>query len=251
MNIVIPCAGLGKRFKEAGFDTPKPLLDVYGKTMIERVVENFGDSENVRFIFGVLREHVERYKIDEYLKEVNPNCFVYIIEELSDGPLSTCYNAIEEIEKSEIGCVSNDELIIVNSDQLILDFDWKNFQKFLRIKEPHGVLGIFHSTHPKNSYVKINESGQITCVKEKDVISEFATNEFHYWAMGKDFIESSEEMFYTDDKVNGEFYVAPSFNYLIERGKSILPFFYNLHYPIGIPEDFKDFTDKVYKKWQW
>ena len=44
-------------------------------------------------------------------------------------------------------------------------------------------------------------------------------------------------MIEANETYNNEFYIAPSYNYLIKNGKKILPFFYNLHYPIGTPED--------------
>jgi len=40
INIVIPMAGLGSRFSAAGFEKPKPFIDVSGKAMIVRVLEN-------------------------------------------------------------------------------------------------------------------------------------------------------------------------------------------------------------------
>ena len=68
----------------------------------------------------------------------------------------------------------------------------------------------------------------------------------HFWKHGKDFVSSSEQMISLNDKYSNEFYVAPSYNYLIKEGKKILPFYYNLHFPIGIPEDLMFFEEKIY-----
>ncbi len=58
MNILIPMAGLGDRFKREGYDKPKPLIDVNGKPMIQRVVESLGLKG--RYIF-VINKNIEQY----------------------------------------------------------------------------------------------------------------------------------------------------------------------------------------------
>ena len=78
-------------------------------------------------------------------------------------------------------------------------------------------------------------------VKEKIVISNLATNGLHYWKHGKYFVKSAEEMIAQNDRYNGEFYVAPTYNYLIKDGKKVLPYFFNLHFPIGVPEDLEKY----------
>jgi hypothetical protein len=80
-------------------------------------------------------------------------------------------------------------------------------------------------------------------VKEKIVISNIATNGLHYWKFGKYFVDSAEEMIRGNDRYNGEFYIAPTYNYLINKGKKILPYFFNLHFPIGIPEDLEKYKN--------
>jgi hypothetical protein len=60
---------------------------------------------------------------------------------------------------------------------------------------------------------------------------------------GKHFVESAKAMVEAGDTHNQEYYVAPSYNYLIKDGKKILPFFYNLHFPIGTPEDLEFYQE--------
>ena len=56
INIVLPIAGRGSRFVEAGFVLPKPLIPVHGKPMIEIVVKNIKPKEPHRFIFVALKD---------------------------------------------------------------------------------------------------------------------------------------------------------------------------------------------------
>ena len=46
INIVIPMAGRGSRFASAGFELPKPLIDVMGKPMIDWVIDNIAPKES-------------------------------------------------------------------------------------------------------------------------------------------------------------------------------------------------------------
>ena len=62
INIVIPMAGLGSRFASIGYDKPKPFIDVKGKPMIVRVLENL-NYPNANYILIARKEHLEREKV--------------------------------------------------------------------------------------------------------------------------------------------------------------------------------------------
>jgi uncharacterized membrane protein len=104
-----------------------------------------------------------------------------------------------------------------------------------------GVIGTFYSNSPKNSYVRLNDEGLITQVREKEVISNYATNGLHFWSKGSYFFDSCDEMFSRNDRVNNEFYVGPSYNYMINKGMKVVQYFFNEHFPIGIPQDLEKF----------
>lgn len=227
-------AGLGQRFTEK-YTVPKPLIDVHGKTMIKRVVENFGDLNS--YIFIVLKKHEEQFQISKRLKSLCIENKIIITDGVTEGPAASCLLAEEYL--------NNDPLLIVNCDQIIEDFSWKNFNSFIRWKNPDGVLGVFSSNHPKNSYVKLDESFKITEVKEKMVISSLATNGLHFWKNANDFVNSAKSMIENNERYNNEFYVGPSFNYLINKSKVILPYYFNQHIPIGTPQDLEIYEQSI------
>lgn len=227
MNVIIPLAGAGKRFTDAGYTVPKPFIPVFGKPMVQSVVENL--NIDGRFIFIIQKKHSNGDNLEIFLKEIKPGCEIIVIDELTEGPACTALLAQEYI--------NDNPLIIVNCDQMIHDFDVNKLIEFSEINNAEGVLGAFISTSNKNSYMKLNERGEVENIKEKIVISNIATNGLHFWKNGKDFVFSTKEMIESNEKYNGEFYIAPTYNYLINKGKRILPFFYNLHFPIGTPED--------------
>jgi len=232
MNIVIPMAGRGHRFKYAGYDTPKPLIDINGKTMIEYAVESIKIEGNYTYIIFDYEDQDINQKLENILKKITPNCNIIKIDYFTDGPASSASLSRNFVDH-------NDELIIVNCDQIIKDLDESKFLSYARKYD--ALLGCFISSSNKNSYVKVNENNLVTEVKEKEVISNLATNGLHYWKKASLFFESYDIMVEKDDRTNNEFYVAPSFNFLIENQYKIGIYLFNEHFPVGTPEDLQKY----------
>jgi dTDP-glucose pyrophosphorylase len=228
-NILIPMSGLGSRFSTAGFTRPKPFIDVLGDSMIRSVIKNL-NFEGANFIFIINESQVSLIDFSYHLDSLIKNFKVYTVKEVTKGPACSALLAKDLINNKT-------PLIIVNCDQIIHDFDYQKIVEFSSLNELDGLLGCFISDSPKNSYVKLDSSGSVIEVKEKIVISNIATNGLHYWKCGMDFVSSAEAMIEAGETYNKEYYIAPTYNYLIKEGKKVLPFFYNMHYPIGTPED--------------
>jgi choline kinase len=236
-QIMIPMAGLGKRFQKIFPETPKPFIEISKKLMLSRVIRNL-KNDNSEFIFISQRKFFKDPRFEQIVKEEKISYKTVIAPNCTEGPACTCLLAKNFIN-------NNNSLIIVNCDQMILDFNLDNLLKFAFYNKADGVLGVFHSTSSKNSYIKLGDDLRVQEIKEKIVISNIATNGLHFWKHGKFFVESAEKMISSNDRYSNEFYVAPSYNYLIKEGKNILPYYYNLHYPIGIPEDLNYFTTNI------
>jgi UDP-N-acetylglucosamine diphosphorylase / glucose-1-phosphate thymidylyltransferase / UDP-N-acetylgalactosamine diphosphorylase / glucosamine-1-phosphate N-acetyltransferase / galactosamine-1-phosphate N-acetyltransferase len=241
INILIPLGGAGKRFSDAGYKDPKPFIDVNGASMIKAVIKNL-QHPSANFIFVINEEYVSISDFEEHIAEINIPKRVFSVNKLTEGPASTVLVAKKAIDNS-------DPLIVINCDQIIIDFDLDNIISFVETTGCDGLLGCFLSSSKKNSYVRLDPNGEVCEVKEKIVISNIATNGLHLWKSGSDFVESAEEMIACNDRYNNEFYVAPTYNYMIKGGKKILPFFYNLHFPIGTPEDLEYYLKTV--KWKF
>lgn len=236
MNILIPMAGLGSRFKRSGYMLSKPLIDVGGQTMIERVINNIGIDN--QFIFILNEDDVNLIEIESVIAETLDYPYFNIIHtKTTDGPARTALKASYYID--------NSPLIIVNCDQVIHDFNMESLLKFASLNKADGVIGTFLSSSPKNSYVKLDPNGLVTEVREKVVISNIATNGLHFWGDGEDFLESAQAMINNKETYSGEYYIAPTYNYMIKDGKRVLPYFYNLHMPIGTPEDLEKYINEV------
>ena len=228
INIVVPMAGRGKRFADAGYTVPKPLIDIYGHPMIEYVVNNIKPNDEHRFIFICQKEHLDRFNLSEQLKNFSDDCVIIPIDYITEGAACTVLLAEKYID-------NDDSLMIANSDQYV-DFDINEY--ISAIGSYDGLIMTMPANHPKWSYIKYNDEGFVTMVREKEVISNEATVGIYNYKCGRDFVKYAHLMIDKNIRVNGEFYVAPVYNEMIEDDKKIV--FHNVGssmYGLGVPED--------------
>lgn len=241
LNIVIPMAGKGSRFQDAGYAFPKPLIDINGKTMIEVVINNLKPEEvDYKFIFVCQREHYEKYDLHNILKNATNNKFeVVLLNGITQGAACTVLTAAQYIN-------NDNNLIIANSDQFI-DFDINDFIKESRDGGKDGLIMTFKASHPKWSYARTDDSGKVLEVAEKKVISDKATVGIYYFKKGSDFVEGAQSMIHKNIRHNNEFYVCPVYNELVLKGEKI--YIYNIDaekmHGLGTPEDLDAFLRKI------
>jgi HAD superfamily hydrolase (TIGR01509 family) len=231
LNVLIPMAGAGSRFAQAGYTFPKPLIQVKDKPMIQLVVENLGLDAN--YIFIVQKEHREKYNLDTMLTLISPGCKVIEVDGITEGAACTALLAKEHID-------NDDPLFFANSDQFV-EWDPIEFMYSMQETDADGGILTFHSTHPKWSFAKVNNLGLVDEVAEKNPISSNATVGFYYWKKGKDFVTYAEQMINKDIRVNNEFYVCPVFNEAIADGKKIRIKEISKMWGLGTPEDLNYF----------
>jgi HAD superfamily hydrolase (TIGR01509 family) len=238
LNVLIPMAGAGSRFEQAGYTFPKPLIPVNGKPMIQVVVDNLGVDANFHFV--VQKSHREKYNLDTMLNLIAPGCKVIEVDGITEGAACTALLAKEFIDNEQ-------PLLFANSDQFC---EWKpvDFMYNMQEKNCDGGIVTFENTHPKWSYARIDDNGLITEVQEKNPISKDATVGYYYWKHGSDFVKYAEQMIERDIRVNNEFYVCPVFNQAIEDGKSIRAFRSEGMWGLGTPEDLEYFVANYKEK---
>ena len=233
MNVLIPMAGAGSRFEKAGYTFPKPLIDVRGKPMIQWVVDNL--NVEAKYIFIVQKSHFEKYNLKETIDNFCPNNEIVQIDGITEGAACTTLLAKTYIDNDE-------PLIIANSDQFV-EWDSDEFMYASGASDLDANILTFKSTHPKWSYVKLNDSGYVTEVAEKKPISDIATVGIYYWRKGKDYVKYAEQMIAKNIRVNNEFYVCPVFNEAIQSGKKIKVFNIKNMWGLGTPEDLTHFLE--------
>lgn len=227
ITVVIPMAGLGSRFEKEGYKNPKPLIDVKGAPMIQRVVESLNIEAN--YIFIVQKKHRVEYNLDLVLDGIVPGCQIVDVDGITEG--AACTVLLTE------RFINNDNpIIIANSDQLV-EWDSSSFMYQVYINCVDAEILTFESTHPKWSYVELDKDKNVIRVEEKNPISNIATVGIYYWKKGSDFVKYSKEMIEKNDRFNNEFYVAPVFNYAIKDNKKIKIYNVDKMIGVGTPED--------------
>ena len=98
---------------------------------------------------------------------------------------------------------------------------------------------------PKWSFIKYDDEGNVTMVREKEVISNEATVGIYNYRHGRDFVKFAHQMIDKNIRVNNEFYVAPVYNEMIEAGMKIGYCDVGAKmFGLGIPEDLNFFMEK-------
>jgi HAD superfamily hydrolase (TIGR01509 family) len=227
MNIIIPMAGHGSRFLQAGYTFPKPLIEVHGKPMIQVVIDNL--KVDAHFIFIVQKEHREKYNLDSMLSLLAPGCDIVDVDKVTEGAACTVLLGKEFIN-------NDNPLVIANSDQFV---EWSSLDFFYKMNEQNldGGIVSFKSTHPKWSYAKTDNNGLVLEVAEKKTISDIATVGIYYWKKGSDFVKYAEQMIDKNIRVNKEFYVCPVYNEAILDGLKFKTFDVPKMWGLGTPED--------------
>jgi HAD superfamily hydrolase (TIGR01509 family) len=236
LNVLIPMAGAGSRFEQAGYTFPKPLIEVRKKPMIQVVVENLNIKAN--YIYVVQKSHREKYNLDALLSLITPGCKIVETEGMTEGAACTALLAKEHIN-------TDAPLFFANSDQFV-EWDSNEFLYKMNETDADGGIVTFEATHPKWSFAKVDEQGLVTEVAEKKPISNIATVGYYYWKHGSDFVKYAEQMIEKNIRVNNEFYVCPVFNEAIADCKQIRTFNVSGMWGLGTPEDL-DYYLKNYK----
>lgn len=236
INIVIPMAGRGSRFANAGYCLPKPLIPIHGHAMIEYVIKNLSSKRQQRFLFLCLKEHLEQYDLKNTLEHLAPSCIVIPVDQVTEGAACTVLLAKDYINNSE-------PLMIANSDQYV-EIKMDNFLDMAET-DRDGFIMTMTADDPKWSFIGYNQEKLVTEVREKEVISDEATVGIYYYRSGSEFVRYAEQMIDKEIRVNGEFYVAPVYNEMISDDRQVG--FWNIGsamHGLGTPEDLAIFEEK-------
>jgi dTDP-glucose pyrophosphorylase len=208
MQILVPLAGRSPFFKPEDYPFPKPLIEIGGRPMIERVIENLkGISGVTKFIFVVRQEDVARFSLDTTLRLISPGCEIVSLRNDTKGALCSALMAIDKFS-------DNLPLIICNGDQII-EADFSAITpSFLAEDIAAGVI-TFESVHPRWSYVQLGKSGRVIEAAEKRVISRHAVAGFYFFKAANFFIDAAMRCIKNNNSVNGNFFIAPALNELI------------------------------------
>jgi NDP-sugar pyrophosphorylase family protein len=234
VNIVMPMAGHGRRFVEAGYSAPKPLIDVLGRPMYSWAVDGLPLAHAKRLIFVCLRMHLESLDLERDIQTryARYNPIIVSLDKVTQGQACTVLETEKWIDNP-------DPLLIFNADthcRTTLD-------KSLAAWPPDvaGALDVFRAEGDKWSFVSLDGPDRVIETAEKRRISAWASTGLYYFRHGRDFVRHSKAMIADNDRVNNEFYIAPLYNRMIAEGLDIRANVVSDVWAMGTPEDLSSF----------
>ena len=231
LNILVPMAGRGSRFRSAGFDVPKPLIPVSGQPMVEWALKPFRSLEaDFKFIFVALRED-----LDSGLRNLLQDQGEIIeLEEVKDGAVQSALAARDMIN-------TNTPLLIANCDQYL---EWDINEWMAHVSSYDAAVLAFRSVNPHHSYIA-TEGPLVVEVREKEVISDLAVAGVYFYKTGKLFVSGAQQLIESGNRTKGEFYISPIFNELLKMGNEVTygEIANDKSHMLGTPEELQNFKD--------
>lgn len=235
---LIPMAGAGQRFLDAGYSTPKPLIPIDGKPMILRAAGSLPEAD--QWIFACRQEHIDHAQIDKVLQASFSPVNIVPVARLTEGQACTCLLAKDLLREDDlltIGACDND--MVYNRDKFIalshntdcdaIIWTFRNNPAVLQNPRMYGWVEVDKTNKASRISVKVPISDNP--MQDHAVIGAFT------FKKAGDFILFTEEMIRQNRRIKGEFYVDELMNVLIENGKRVYVFEVDQYICWGTPQD--------------
>ena len=239
MTIIITMAGVGSRFKRAGYNVPKYMIEVKGKTLFEWSMDSLlGYNENTeKYIFIVRKEDNSKKFIEDQCRKYKINDFQIIeIDKLTDGQATTAMLAIPYCDKEK-------SIMIYNIDTYVEPYEMK-YEDI----SGDGYIPCFHAPGDHWSFAKLDEKGNVTEVREKERISDNCTLGAYYFSSAQLYEKIYNEYYFNDSNLEkNEKYIAPLYNYMIQKNMKIRISIIDANkvHVLGTPEEVKKFENEI------
>ncbi len=237
INVIIPSGGLGTRFNNTEFTELKPFIKFFDKTMFEHIIESLNSKKyNVNYHIIIQEKFKNLYIEDIKRIEKNYNANFHYINLLTEGTTSTALFLYDLINNDDFTLLMNcDQLIDVTLDEYIDKHIDMNSDGSLLVFDEGGVSKKWSFVDEKNNVVYR--------VVAKDNISSSAVCGWYAWSKGSDFVKYGIQQIINLDKVNGEYYLCPVFNYAIKDNKKItcIKIKKEQMHGLGTPEDLREY----------
>ena len=234
-NLLIPMVGKGQRFKDEGFTTPKQLIEVGHKQMIDWSLSCIKRDE-CNLIFVIRRDTVYSHQMDEVLRQkFGDDIDIVIVDRDTEGTVCSCLYAGDYID--------NDLPLTITTLDMYFE---PHFDPTKVNEDADGVVVTFHADNSAYSYSEVGKDGYVKRTAEKEVISNYAHAGLYHFARGSDFVRLAGEMIKRNIRVKNEFYVAPLYNLFIEEGMKIVIHPIDNLWSMGTPSERTHFLEHEY-----
>lgn len=241
LTILVLMAGKSDAFREAGFQYPKNLVEIDGAPLAQRVLDGLSalDGPDTRIVCLVRRDENRRFHTNRVLQLLRPSTAVVEVNGDTGGAACTALLAIQHIAPDQ-------PLLIVNGD-IVIDYPLDAVLRDFAARNLDGGVTGFRDVHPRWSFVQLDESGHAVEFAEKRPISDLATTGFSWFARGEDFITAASAMLAKDAHVDGQYFIAPTYNELILTGRRVgcHPIPKGAYHSLKTPQDVRAYEEHL------
>lgn len=242
MRIIIPMSGIGKRFLDAGYKEPKPLLEVEGKPIIHHIIDLFPGETSFDFICN--DEHLQSTKMKEILLQKVPTARIHEVSVLNrKGPV----DAVVQISDT----IPDDEEIIVSYCDYGTQWDYHAFLREMRTTKADGGIASYIGFHPhmlgSDNYAFMKHDCMwVSDIQEKkpfteDKMSEYASNGTYYFRSGKLLKTYFQKLIDAQMDIRGEYYVSVVYKLMINDELKVRIFEIQKMLQWGTPKDLEEY----------
>ncbi len=236
-------SGIGKRFLDAGYSDPKPLIKTHGKPIIEYVINLFSPEDD--YIFICNEDHIKDTDMKSVLEGLKPNSKIISIPSHKLGPVYAVMQAKEFIDdtKPSIVCYCDFNQV----------WDYKKFQQLVGKDDSDGAIPCYIGFHPHlkgpNKYAccKVDSENHLLEIKEKHSYTEnkmdsYNSSGMYYFKSGNMLKKYFQKQLDQGETLNGEHYVSLVYNLLIEDKLKVLVTDVEKFCQWGTPEDLEEYN---------
>jgi len=245
LQIVVPMAGDGRRFQDAGYRTPKPLIPVSGVPMAVRAVQDLPTAD--RYVFIVRAEHVRDHGLDEVLRSRFADCRIVTVEGVTQGQACTVALAAPELEP--------DWPVIVGACDCTHVYDRAKLGAILDDPEIacsvwayRGEPGVLLKPAQLSWARVVNDDLlEVSCKRpvSDDPINDLALSGFFAFRSARLMLVAIGQLIESRRRVNNEYYLDSVPNLLIAAGHRGVAFEVEKYIGWGTPADLDN-----YQKWE-
>lgn len=247
---LVPMAGRGMRFTQAGYELPKPLISVSGKSMVVQATDSLPLAD--RYIFVALKEHLQSSHLESTLRSQFSQCSIVPLDAVTEGQAITCEIGLAQA----LPKVSPDNSVLIGAcdnaltydkkmyAQLCKDKDWdvcafsfRNHPSSSRRPEMYGWLEVEDKskTFPRITGVSVKKPISATPYDDHAIVGAFIFRKASTFTRANDLLKAKNQ------RVNGEFYADSLIGTAIELGFRCVAFEVSQYICFGTPEDLKTF----------
>jgi len=244
LQIVIPMSGFGERFRKAGYELPKPLIQVENRPFIGHVTDLFVNSENFHFICNSDHLSTPQFKMREALRSLNVNYEIHEIQPHKRGPVHAVLSMAENLNQ--------DQAVVVNYADFTCLWSFRQFLNDISFRKLDGSVPAYRGFHPHSggstNYAYIREEDDLLQeIREKqpftdNKIQEFASTGTYYFKTAAMMREYFERLISEDISVNGEFYASSAFDLMAKDGLKVGVYEISHFMQWGTPEDLAEYN---------